>query len=99
MMENATQARRAVRQSLLDNGVPASAVDEVTDLAFHAAESAANTFKDTIFRGSDARIMITAIGVGTGVLTALIDEMTKATHRIAGDHDLPVKMVEVRCAQ
>lgn len=98
-MNNAIEARRAVRQSLLDNGIPAAAVDEVTDLAFHAAETAHEAFKNVILRGSDPRIMITAIGVGAGVLSSLIGQMQAATQTFAQGEGLPVKHVMVRVGQ
>lgn len=48
--------------------MPDAAVDEIVDLACHAAESSRRTMLETIDRSSDPRVSLTAVGIASSLM-------------------------------
>ncbi|WP_395391424.1 hypothetical protein WBP07_12495 [Novosphingobium sp. BL-8A] len=70
--------RQQTRQQLVGKGIPASHVDVVVDLAFTAAQRAADQLHKFVFADRDERVAITAIGVAIGITHYRLDLLQEA---------------------
>lgn len=65
----ATPPRTEVRAMLVQyKAVPADYLDEVTDLAIHAAERGARALLETIDHSGSLLVKLTAVGIATAIL-------------------------------
>ena len=66
--------RRELRQHLVNmraannSPMPDAAIDEIVDLACHAAESGRKAMLEVIDRASDHRVSITAVGIASSLM-------------------------------
>lgn len=67
--------KRAARQRFLELGTPAFAVDEMIDLAFHAAEQARKRLTDLVTTGSSSGVILAATGLACGIMRAHLDSI------------------------
>ena len=84
-------ARQEVREKLAASGIPATHVDQVVDLGFHAADRACATLQDIAFSSDDERVSITALGVALSVALSRLAIMQEAMVAVAGETGRPVK--------
>jgi hypothetical protein len=70
----AAHLRRELRQHLVNmrtannSPMPDAAIDEIVDIACHAAESGRKAMLEVIDRASDPRVSITAVGIASSLL-------------------------------
>lgn len=82
--------RRALRASLAGT-IPAQHLDEITDLAIHAAESAITVlFNVGLKTHPDPRIGTSAIGPAAGILLAMVETVLDGIKTYGREHGLPV---------
>lgn len=90
--------RAAIRQNMLEGGVPAQHVDEVVDLGMHAAKQANEALIGIVRTGSNPAVHLAAMGLGLSLAAAKMQatmESLKEAGTLAG---LKVEMVEVEVA-
>lgn len=63
-----TELRKHLIARAAGSKMPDAAVDEIVDMACHAAESGRRAMLETIDRSSDSRIAMTAIGIAGSLL-------------------------------
>lgn len=66
--------RRGIRETIAEV-IPADKIDEVADLAVHAAETAINALGRIAFAGQDARVGICASSIAIGILAHRLAEL------------------------
>jgi len=71
--------RAKLRLRLSEAGAKAETIDEIVDLACHAAESAAEKLYEVTFRGRDDGVTLTALQLAIPLLKTLAD----AQHTVA----------------
>ena len=78
--------------------MPDAALDEIVDLALHAAATARQTMFDVLARASDPRISHTAIGVAGGLLASDLRHLQGALEDWARETGKPMyhERLEVR---
>lgn len=79
------EIRLGLRNQLLAGGVPPQHVDEITDVAVHAANTARDALLNVLRRCSSQEIWITAIGPAIGVNKTFLDIMEDNVKRFAAD--------------
>lgn len=87
--------RAEIRRGLIDSGVPANCVDEITDLAIQAANQATASAFRTLDAATDNRIQVCAFGVAFSLISNFADRMIEAQSDFAETIGAPQKTVMV----
>jgi hypothetical protein len=93
------QMRQVVRAELVASGIPATHVDQVVDLGFHAAEQACAKLHEIVFSAGDERVSITAIGVAISIAQVRLQNLQEAMIAAAEEVDKPVRHLTVKGSQ
>ena len=86
----------AIRQGLLDSSVPATNVDEITDLAIQATNQASAAAFRTLDAASDLRNQLCAFGVAFSLLRNFADRMIEVQADLGEAMGSPAKTVEIK---
>ena len=70
--------RRAIRQQLLENGVPAEFTGIIADVACNAAYEAVETIERMVWAHPDQRINVTALGIAISICKARLGHLAGA---------------------
>ena len=77
------------------SGMPDSAIEEIVDLACHAAASARQSMLDTLDRASDGRITRTALGLATSLVASDCKKFEEALRSYAEANGKPLHVETV----
>jgi len=93
-----TALRTALRQSLLQNGVPSHAVDRVVDTSIHAANEAVASLGRIIDQCGDPKVAGCASGIAISIAIEKLGTLRASIIAHAQATGMPVKeaVVEVR---
>ena len=95
-MNNGPEVRAAMRSALLANGVPAVHVDEVVDLAIHAADRAVQALLETARLARGSSVGMCMVGVATGLLRSHLDNLDAAQAEVAEMMGHPLRRTSIR---
>lgn len=87
---------RAALRSELGTVIPAENLDEVADLAIHAAESAILTLTDVCKRGSEPRIALAAFGPAVSLVMTACKSEQERLKEFAGEQGLSYSEATVK---
>lgn len=89
--------RRELRLALLGSGhFPAEHIDEIVDIAVHAAETAIAALQRICFDTSpDPRIGVAALGPALSLLGLMVESGIEGVRSYGAEHGLPVGEVKI----
>lgn len=87
--------RAAVRQSLVDAGLPRQHVDEIADLAVHASAMAIDTLRAVVARASSQLVSMTVIGIAASITRTRLDVLEEAVKSVAAAAGLKVQAATI----
>lgn len=87
--------RTEIRRGLLDAGVPADKVDEISDLAIQAAEQASAAAFRTLDAASSLQIQICAFGVAFCLVSNFAERMIAAQADLGELIGAPTRTMEI----